>query len=287
MDKLSKAGRVAAIVKLLVDNPNRLFTLSELSEQFFAAKSSLSEDIAVIRGAFEKLELGRIESFAGVAGGVRYMPMRSQRYLRCLMEDLCSRLSDPARLVGNGFLFLNDILNDPQLLFRLAEAIAGKFVAAGIDSVVTVEARGIPLALSVARHLNCQLVIARREIIFSEDGSPTPVTRQESYVAEGAMLSVSFVSGSHRGVQTMSIPRRSLARGSKVLIVDDFLRAGGTIRGLGELLKEFEASIVGTVVLVETIKPTPKLIDDYISIVRLGETEGVTCILPGNISEKR
>lgn len=283
MDKLSKAARVGAIVKVLIDSPNRMFTLSELAELLGAAKSSLSEDLSIIRATFEKLDLGKLETLAGVSGGVRFIPMRSQLYLENLVRDLCSRLADPSRKVGNGYLFLNDVLNDPQLLYKLAEAIAGKFVLANVDAVVTVETKGIPLALSVARHLGSQLVIARREIIFSEDGIPMPVTRQESTVAEGAMLSVAFESGSHRGVQSMSLPRRSLSQGARVLIVDDFLRAGGTLRGLGDLLAEFSATVVGTVVLIESQKPTNKLVDGYVSIVKLGEADGKTYVLPGNI----
>lgn len=283
MEKLSKAARVGAIVKVLIDSPNRMFTLSELAELLGAAKSSLSEDLSIIRATFERLDLGKLETLAGVSGGVRFIPMRSQQYLENLVRDLCSRLADPARKVGNGYLFLNDVLNDPQLLFKLAEAIAGRFVLANVDAVVTVETKGIPLALSVARHLGSQLVIARRDIIFSEDGVPMPVTRHESTVAEGAMLSVTYVSGSHRGVQSMSLPRRSLPQGARVLIVDDFLRAGGTLRGLGDLLTEFSATVVGTVVLVESQKPTTKLIDSYLSIVKLGEADRKTYVLPGNI----
>ena len=274
---------MAAIVKVLIDSPNCMFTLSELAEQFGAAKSSLSEDLSIIRATFDKLDLGKLETLAGVSGGVRFIPMRSQKYLENLVWDLCSRLADPSRKVGNGYLFLNDVLNDPQLLFKLAEAIAGRFVLANVDAVVTVETKGIPLALSVARHLSSQLVIARRDIIFSEDGVPMPVTRHESTVAEGAMLSVTFVSGSHRGVQSMSLPRRSLPQGARVLIVDDFLRAGGTLRGLGDLLTEFSATVVGTVVLIESQKPTHKLVDGYLSIVKLGEADGKTYVLPGNV----
>jgi len=283
MEKLGKAARVGAIVKMLTDNPNRLFTLGELMEQFGAAKSSLSEDLSIIRATFERLEYGKLETLTGVAGGVRYLPMRSQAHLDGLVRELCSRMSEPSRQIGNGYIFLNDILNDPQLLYSLAETVAGKFVLSKVDAVVTVEARGIPLALSVARHLGSRLVIARREIIFSEDGNPLPVTRQESYMAEGAQLSVSFESGSHRGVQSMSLPRRSLKTGERVLIVDDFLRAGGTLRGLGTLIAEFGAIIVGTVVLVESSRPLHKLIDNYLSIVKLGEEEGQAVAMPGSI----
>ena len=68
-----------------------------------------------------------------------------------------------------------------------------------------------------------------------------------------------------------------------MLIIDDFLRAGGTLRGLSELLAEFSVTEVGTVVLMDAIKPQQKLISSYLSIVEVGQVEGVPVIRPGTI----
>jgi len=283
MERLTKSARVAALVKTLLDNPRRMLSVSDLAESFGVAKSSLSEDLASIRIAFERQELGRLETVSGASGGIRYVPWRGPAYMGSLVQQICERLSDTSRVVSGGYLYAADILSDPALLYGLGEAIAGVFDGKSIDAVVTVEARGIPLALSVARFLGCRLVIARREVVFAEDGKPLPVTRQESYIAEGALLSISYVSGSHRGVQSMSLPRKSLEQGSRVLIIDDFLRAGGTLRGLSELLREFEAKEVGTVVLMDAIKPQQKLISSYLSVVEVGQVESVPVIRPGTI----
>jgi purine operon repressor len=287
MEKLTKSGRVAALVKRLVDNPRMMMSVSEMADYFGVAKSSLSEDIAAIRVSFDKLGLGRLETFAGAQGGIRYVPRRGPDHLMALVDQVCERLSDVSRVVAGGYLYAADILSDPALLNGLGEAIAGVFEHEVVDAVVTVETRGIPLALSVARFMGCRLVIARREVVFAEDGKALPITRQESFVAEGPLLSISYTSGSHRGIQSMSLPRKSLQPGSRVLIVDDFLRAGGTLRGLSELLAEFEAVEAGTVVLMDAIKPQQKLIDSYVSVVEVGQVERIPVVRPGSIVKRR
>ncbi len=47
------------------------------------------------------------------------------------------------------------------------------------------------------------------------------------------------------------------------------MKAGGTARGLVDLMGEFEAEVVGVGVLIETAVPEEKLVDDYTSLVVL------------------
>ncbi|MBS3873881.1 MAG: pur operon repressor [Firmicutes bacterium] len=283
MEKQSKAARVATIVKLLLDAPQELLSLSDLAGRLGVAKSSISEDVAAIRQGLEAQGLGRLETVTGTSGGVRYVPHRTRQHIEALIAGLCERLNEPARRVATGYLYLNDVLQEPALLSALGEVIAARFAANRVEAVVTIEARGIPLALSVARYLNRPLVIARRELVVAQSGVSLPLARQESIMADGPVLSVSFLSGSHRNLQTMSLPRRSLPEKARVLVVDDFLRAGGTLQGLATLLDEFRAEIVGTVVLVENVRPLDKLTSGYLSIVRLDEESGGLLISPGNI----
>lgn len=283
MERLTKSARVAALVKTLLDRPYEIMSVSDLAEEFSVAKSSLSEDLAAMRSAFERLQLGRLETLAGAAGGVRYVPRRGPQHLGGLIDSLCDKLSDVSRVVPGGYLYAADILADPAFLFGLGEALAGLFDGNKLDAVVTVETRGIPLALAVARYLGSRLVIARREVLFGTDGKAMPLTREESFVAEGPQLSVTYVSGSHSGVQSMSLPRRALAPGARVLVVDDFLRGGGTMRGLLDLLDEFSAQVAGVVVLMDAIKPKRKLVSAYMSVVEVGQLEGVPVVRPGSI----
>ena len=70
----------------------------------------------------------------------------------------------------------------------------------------------------------------------------------------------------------MSLPRRALEPGSKVVVVDDFLRGGGTVSGAADLLAEFDVEVLGTGVVAATEEPREKLLKDYISLVEIGRT---------------
>ena len=67
----------------------------------------------------------------------------------------------------------------------------------------------------------------------------------------------------------MSLAKRVMQPGSKVLIVDDVMKAGGTARGMMELVAEVDATVVGKAFLIETAQPENKLVDDYTAFFRL------------------
>ena len=61
----------------------------------------------------------------------------------------------------------------------------------------------------------------------------------------------------------MSLTKRAIPPHARVLIIDDFMKAGGTAKGLAELVAEMNGVVVGTGVLVATQNPNPKLVNDY------------------------
>jgi purine operon repressor len=71
----------------------------------------------------------------------------------------------------------------------------------------------------------------------------------------------------------MVLSKRSLSEGSKVLIVDDFMKAGGTIKGMISMLEEFRAHVSGIAVLVESEEIEERLVDDYLSLVQLSNVD--------------
>ena len=101
---------------------------------------------------------------------------------------------------------------------------------------MTVATKGIPLAYAVANYLDVPVVIARKD----------------NKVTEGPTVSINYVSGSSKRIQTMVLSKRSLPEGSNVLIIDDFMKAGGTIQGMMSMLEEFKANVVWDCVLVES-----------------------------------
>ncbi|MBY8910997.1 pur operon repressor, partial [Salinicoccus roseus] len=71
----------------------------------------------------------------------------------------------------------------------------------------------------------------------------------------------------------MVLSKRTLKEGSKVLVVDDFLRAGGSITGVINLMEEFSAEVVGVSVLVEAKQVENRRFTDYTSLLKVSEID--------------
>ncbi|MCL6451654.1 MAG: pur operon repressor [Acetobacteraceae bacterium] len=244
---------MALILRTLVDQPSSLFSLGHFAEACGTTRSSISEDIALIKEALESRDLGRVETVAGAAGGVRFLPVLTPDAIRQRAAELCRHLAWPDRVLPGGFLYMTDIIFSPRWSALIGQAFATLFLRSNADCVVTVETKGIPLALMTARSLGLPLVILRRN----------------ARATEGPAVSINYVSGSSGRIESMSLPRRALAPGARALLIDDFMRGGGTARGVCELLAEFEAKVAGIGVLVETAQPRQKLVDDYTSLLVL------------------
>jgi purine operon repressor len=228
-----------------------LVPLGYFADLLDAARSTLSEDVTAIKAAFEDLGLGTIETVAGQSGGVRFIPGPTRTEAERLITGLVESLNAPERALPGGFVYMTDILNDPATIEPAAEIIAATCYHLGADHVITVETKGIPLAYAVARNLNVPMVVARRDYqVGLSNNGPMLLARTDSLIAEGPVVSVNYVSGSRERIQTMSLPRRAIPQGAKVLVIDDFMRQGGTAGGLRDLLREFSAEVVGVAVLV-------------------------------------
>jgi purine operon repressor len=71
----------------------------------------------------------------------------------------------------------------------------------------------------------------------------------------------------------MSLPKRSIKEGTRALIVDDFMKGGGTARGMVQLLKEFNVEVAGIGVVIATKEPRNKMVTDYASLMILEEVD--------------
>ncbi|MEI8217014.1 MAG: pur operon repressor [Eubacteriales bacterium] len=254
---MKRTDRVCALVKILSDNPNRSFPLGYFCDLFQAAKSSISEDISVAKKTVQLMELGEIETTAGASGGVKFIPSISKREINQLLEDLCEKLRDPNRILAGGFLYTSDIMFDSSFARKTGEIFAKKFMDKKANYIVTVETKGIPVALMTSEMLNIPLVVIRRE----------------SKISEGSTLSINYFSGSNERIQKMSIAKRAITQGSKAIIIDDFMRAGGSAKGIVDMMREFDVEIVGTGVVIASKEPVQKKVSEYFSLVYLGSVD--------------
>ena len=87
MDKWKRSERVALLTKALVERPHHLFSLTEFSELLQAAKSSLSEDIAIINEG-RVIYNGTVDELLQAAEGRVFTMTASKRELPELKRQL-------------------------------------------------------------------------------------------------------------------------------------------------------------------------------------------------------
>ncbi|MEA4923411.1 MAG: pur operon repressor [Eubacteriaceae bacterium] len=254
---MKKNCRIGAMIKILSDSPSEFFGLDHFCRLFGAAKSSISEDLKAVRDVVSAMDMGTLETVPGTGGGVRFIPCVGDDACMRIQKDLCTMLSDPSRLLGGGFLYTSDIMFDPRSVGNMASIFARRFRDSGASCVVTIETKGIPLALMTARLLNIPLVVVRRE----------------TKISEGPTLSINYYSGSSNRIQKMSMSKKAAAPGSKALIIDDFMRAGSSLKGVLELLAEFDIDVCGIGVAIASVAPPVKKVDFYTPLVYLGDID--------------
>ena len=271
MKKLRRSARLVEMTQYLLFRPHTLIPLTMFAERYSSAKSSISEDLAIIKEVFESEGLGELMTLAGAAGGVKYVPNISKKIAKQTIEHICQQLDQPERILPGGYLYMSDILGEPAIVNEIGKMFAAAFSSRDLDVVMTVETKGIPIAYATAQYLNLPVVIVRRD----------------NRVTEGSAVSINYVSGSTKRIQTMSLARRALKEESRVLVVDDFMRAGGTIKGMVDLLEEFRATVKGVGVFVESgeVNEDEHLVEDYVSLAKLSGVDPKTRkinIQPGN-----
>ncbi|MGR5869300.1 pur operon repressor [Bacillus pacificus] len=255
--KIRRSTRLVDMTYYLLQNPRQLVSLTFFAERYQSAKSSISEDLAIIKQTFEQQGVGTLQTIPGAAGGVKYIPYISEEEADLIIGELCSLFENPDRILPGGYLYMTDLLSNPRHINGAGRLFASVFARQPIDAVMTVATKGIPLAYAVANYLDVPVVIARKD----------------NKVTEGPTVSINYVSGSSKRIQTMTLAKRSLPEGSNVLIIDDFMKAGGTIQGMMSMLEEFKANVVGIGVLVESTDIEERLINNYVSLIRLSEVD--------------
>lgn len=133
-----------------------------------------------------------------------------------------------------GILFkdITPVLADAAAFAAAVEAMAMPWRDEAIDAVVGVEARGFILGAALARELDVGFV---------------PVRKPGKLPAH--TLSLDY--GLEYGRDRLEIHVDAMPAGARVLVVDDVLATGGTLKAAIELVERQGAIVIGTGVLVE------------------------------------
>ncbi len=168
------------------------------------------------------------------------------------MEELKQRIKAEGQNLGDGILKIDSLLNhqiDPGLIMRCGEEIARRFRAARVNRILTAEVSGIAPAFATACVLGVPIVYARKV---------KPVTMYGPVYLETAP---SHTKG--MDVQLL-VAAEFMPSGERVLIIDDFLATGRTLRSLVRIVRSAKSEVIGIAAVVEkTFEGGRKALEHY------------------------
>ena len=145
--RYKRSERIVFMTQYLMNHPNKLIPLTYFVKKFKQAKSSISEDVQIIKNTFQNEKLGTIITTAGASGGVTYKPMMSKSEATEVVDEVIEQLQEKDRLLPGGYLFLSDLVGNPSLLNKVGKLIASIYMNEELDAVVTIATKGYHLRM--------------------------------------------------------------------------------------------------------------------------------------------
>lgn len=133
---------------------------------------------------------------------------------------------------GVNFKDITPLLQDREVFLKTINELAKPYINQKIDKIVGIDARGFLLASALAYKLKTGIVIIRKK------GKLPSKTISKEYALEYAS-------------NTIEMHQDSIKPGEKVLIVDDVLATGGTMKAAIDLTEQLGGKIIGIDFLLE------------------------------------
>jgi len=135
-----------------------------------------------------------------------------------------------------GILFrdVTTLIADKVAFKKAVDLLAKKYKGKKIDKVVGVEARGFIFGAAVANKINAGFVPVRKK------GKLPFKTISTTYELE-------------YGTDTLEIHKDAIKKGEKILIIDDLLATGGTVKAVIDLIRELKGAIAGIGFVIELV----------------------------------
>jgi adenine phosphoribosyltransferase len=135
-------------------------------------------------------------------------------------------------LPGVQFKDITPLLKNAAAFRQVIDELAGRYEGQRVDMVAGVESRGFIFSAPVAYRLGAGLI---------------PIRKPGKLPAETIEVQYSL----EYGTNTLHVHRDALRPGARVLLVDDLLATGGTIRAAAQLMERLGGEIVELAFVIE------------------------------------
>ena len=155
------------------------------------------------------------------------------------MRKMEEKILAEGEILSGGVLKVGSFLNqqiDTVFMREIGEEIADMFKGEEVTKILTIEASGIPIAVSAGFAMELPVVYAKKN---------------KSSNISGDVYSTVVQSFTHGNKNHVIVNKEYISPDDKVLIVDDFLAHGSALTGLIEIVEMAGAKVVGCVAAIE------------------------------------
>ncbi|MBS7620216.1 adenine phosphoribosyltransferase [Candidatus Bathyarchaeota archaeon] len=162
-----------------------------------------------------------------------------------IREELKKRIS----FDEEGYFDNTPLVSEITWLKIMSNYAMEKFAGTRITRVLTAAVDGIPVSTLVSNLLEVDLVVAKetKEVGIND-------FLEQTYVLKGSAIK-----------KSLYVPRPLIRKRDSVLIIDDVVRSGETVKALVDLVKEQKADVAGIYVLVTVGEEWKRHLKDIIN----------------------
>ncbi len=176
---------------------------------------------------------------------------RAQGLYEKLMEitNIKSELKKRINFDEEGYFDNTPLVSEITWLKIMANYAMEKFAGRRVTKVLTAAVDGIPVSTLVSNLLEVDLLVAKES---KEVGINDFV--EETYIPKGSAIR-----------KSLYVPRTAIKRRDSILIIDDVVRTGETVKALVDLVRNQRADVSGIYVLVAVGDEWKRYLRDVIS----------------------
>ena len=155
------------------------------------------------------------------------------------MQMLKDRILKDGMAIDSNVLKVDSFLNhqvDVKLLNEIGKEFKRIFKDKEVTKILTIEASGIAIACIAAQYFNVPVVFAKKYSGNNID--------KETYESE-------VFSFTKNRMYNIKVSKKYLSCTDKVLLIDDFFANGRALHGLGDVVRQAGAEIVGAGIVIE------------------------------------
>jgi xanthine phosphoribosyltransferase len=155
------------------------------------------------------------------------------------VEALKKKITSEGIILTDSVLKVDSFLNhqiDAELMMEIGKEFADRFEKDGITKVLTIESSGIAPGVMTALLLNVPLIFARKK---------------KSLTLAGELYTSQVHSFTKQETNEISVSKKFLIEGDRVLIIDDFLANGQAALGLADIVNQAKGEVSGFGIVIE------------------------------------